>query len=79
MSRTYAHTPARHRHNEQTYKNVSDKCSCFLCHKENGMAKSQRKERKGELLQDDFNSLINNLTLSTRNLSELLESYDNEN
>jgi hypothetical protein len=78
MSRTYAHTPTKHRHNEHTFKNVSDKCPCYLCH-DNAKEKSNRRERKGELFEQDFNNLINNLTRSTRNLSELLESYDYEN
>ena len=62
VSRTYAHTPAQ-------YRNTT------IYTKENSVNKSERNTRKGELLDSDFNSLITNLTRSTRNLSELLDNY----
>ena len=62
MSRTYAHTPTQ-------YRNTT------IYTKENSVNKSERNSRKGELLQNDFDLLITNLTRSTRNLSELLENY----
>ena len=75
MSRTYAHTPIQYR----KHKINSPSCSCYLCHKEFGIAKSKRKERKGELLEQDFQDLINDLQVSTINLNTLLRGYKSEN